>query len=158
MQPETKLAIATMITGFDQFNTEPDTQLLAYTIAADGYREDAVRSACKRFIRGEVKGHKAGKLPTVAEFSIECKSEHAVIDAADWRARRQQTITHQPEPSESPFEVRRTKTMIEAREGGKVKIADCLNIDRWIAGKKAGEWPRNAVWVAFLGEVWGPPQ
>jgi hypothetical protein len=150
------LAIATMITGFDQFSTEPDTQLLAYSIAADGYREDAVRSACKRFIRGEVKGHKAGKLPTVAEFSIECKSEHSVIDASDWRARRQGKITHQSEPTETPFEVRHTKAMIEAREGGKVKIADCLNLDRWNAGRKAGEWPAGSIWYAFLGEVWGP--
>lgn len=156
MQPETSLAIATMITGFDQFNTDPDTQLLAYSIAADGYREDAVRSACKRFIRGEVKGHKAGKLPTVAEFSIECKSEHSVIDAADWRARKQNRVTYQSAPTESPFEIRRTKAMIEAREGGKVKIADCLNNDRWIAGKKSGEWPVGARWIAFLGEVWGP--
>jgi hypothetical protein len=74
-----------MISGFGPSSTDVDTQIRAYFIAADGAREDAIRSACKRFIRGEVPGHKANRLPTSAEFAQECRSEHSAISARENR-------------------------------------------------------------------------
>lgn len=95
------MAIATMITGFGQYNIDADTQIRAYVIAADGCRDDAIVSACKRFIRGEVKGHKASRLPTTAEFAQECRSENDTIVA---RESRRPALPKPPEPIISPEE------------------------------------------------------
>lgn len=85
MQQETLSAIAAMLTGFGASSTDPDIQIRAYALAAHGNRADAVESACARFIRGEVDGHKASRCPTVAEFAKECRSEHSRITAMENR-------------------------------------------------------------------------
>lgn len=105
------MAIATMITGFGQFSTDPDTQIRAYIIAADGCRDDAITSACKRFIRGEVKGHKASYLPTSAEFGQECRSEHDAIVA---RENRRPSLPTPPERVISPEEKAKVATKMKA--------------------------------------------
>lgn len=82
------MAIATMISGFGPSNTDVDLQIRSYHIAADGCREDAVRLASRRFIQGDVSGHKSGYLPTVAEFAKECRAAVAELDARDWAKSR----------------------------------------------------------------------
>lgn len=52
----------------------------------------------RRFIQGEVADHKAGRLPTVAEFAKECRSAHAELDARDW-ARNRKAL---PAPEQGP--------------------------------------------------------
>lgn len=102
MQPETALAIATMISGFGQSSIDVDAQLEAYRMACEDCREDVIRTVCRRFIRGEVEGHKAHRLPTAAEFAQECRSEHSAVTARENRSRAlpkpsQDTNEHPPE-------------------------------------------------------------
>lgn len=93
-----------MITGFGQFSTDPDTQIKAYIIAADGCRDDAIVSACIRFTQGKVKSHKASRLPTSAEFGQECRSENDLMEA---RARYKPPLPKPPEPVISAEEKQR---------------------------------------------------
>lgn len=95
MQPATVSAIAAMISGFGGSNTDPDLQIRAYEIAADGCSDDAIQRTAGLFIRGEVKEHKASRLPTSAEFGKECRSNHSAIQAA--KNRRPQIAAPEPE-------------------------------------------------------------
>jgi len=105
MQPETALAIATMISGFGASSIDVDAQLEAYRVACEDCREDAIKTVCKRFLRGEVAGHKAHRLPTAAEFAQECRSEHAAVTARENRGKllprpEERGNTHTPEHRE----------------------------------------------------------
>ena len=88
MQPETLAAISAMLTGLGfPPGTDPDMLIRTYAIAIQGIREDAIRDACRGFIRGEVADTRRGRAPTTDIFARECRARAARLTAGENRSR-----------------------------------------------------------------------
>lgn len=87
-----------MVNSFSQHqSTDAPALMMAYEIALEGLRDDAIQDTCRRFMTGRVKDHDARFSPSVAQFTIEAQSIHNYMNLRDAAARRP-AIEHKPAP------------------------------------------------------------
>lgn len=124
-----------MISGFGGSSTDPDITLRAYEIAADGCSDDAIQRTAGLFIRGEVKEHKAHRLPTTAEFGKECRSNHSAIEAAKNRKpmlpKGEDEYTAQPTPEGRARMLGLIATWRKAWAGDQRSISELIDRGYW---------------------------